>query len=105
MSNGNEPMAGEPVSDCGTERFMSAEEKVAWRERSIVNLLTCPKVGPLTFGAICINLGAVGAEQEVHEALSRLLDQRKVRRAGSTSIPGLRGDRAVPRSEDLFSPL
>lgn len=95
MSNGTEPMAG-------TQRFMSEEEKLAWRERAIVNLLTYPKVGPLTFGAICVNLGAVGAEQEVHEALSRLLDQGKVRRAGSTPIPGLQGDRATLQSEDLF---
>lgn len=100
MSNGTEPMAGEPID--GTKRFMSDEEKVAWRERAIVNLLTCPKVGPLTFGAICINLGATGAEQEVHEALSRLLEQGTVRRAGSTAIPGLQGDRATLQSEDLF---
>ncbi len=96
MSHAAEPMGG-------TKRFMSEEEKVAWRERAIVNLLTCPKVGPLTFGAICINLGAVGAEQEVHDALSRLLDRGTARRVGSTSVPSLQGDRSVPQSEDLFA--
>lgn len=94
-------MSAEPMG--GTKRVMSEEEKLAWRERAIVNLLTCPRVGPLTFGAICINLGAVGAEQDVHDALSRLVDRGTVRRAGSISIPGLQGDRSVPQQEDLFT--
>ncbi len=87
----------------GTEGSMSREEKLAWRRRAIIALLSYPSVGPLTFSAICVNLGATGAEQEVHEALSSLLSDGTLCHAGSTLLPTLEDDQSVERPEDLFT--
>lgn len=80
---------------------MTRKENLAATQHAIVTLLSYPKVGPLTAGAIRVNLGA--DEAEAKEALDALLAEGKVIRAGTTPVPHLGGAVAVPVGEERYT--